>query len=104
MKESKTSDYGADRLTAAAREAAKKRVAAKEMFIGPKGMEKFAKDNNMTVDEVRQSFVDADMSDAIMQKLLGPYGKDKLKDDAKPARGGPMSKEPPAGFKVDKPN
>lgn len=103
MAEAKTSDYGENRLTATALADAKKRVAAKEMFIGPKGMKKFAEANGMTVDEVRKEFVKADMSDDLMQKLLGPYAEKNL-DGAKPARGGPMVKEPPAGFKVDKPN
>jgi len=98
-KETKTSDYGENRLSATALADAKKRVAAKEMLIGPKGMKKFAEDNNMTVDQVRQEFVRLDMSDDLMQKLLGRYA-DKGTDGAKPVRGGPMPK-PPAGFTPD---
>jgi len=102
MAESKTSDYGVNRLSATALAEAKKRVAAREMVMGPKAMQKFAAANGMTVEQVRQQFVKNDLSDDLMQQLLGPYA-DKGTDGAKPVRGGPMPK-PPAGFTSDPQN
>lgn len=95
----KTTDVGPGKLSSAAREAAAKRVDAKILFMGgPKALQKYAEANNMTPEQARQSFVDNDLSDALMQQLMGPYSS-KNRGSATPARG--TTPKPPAGFTPD---
>jgi len=95
----KTSLQDPARTVLTLRENAEKRVDANILFMGgPLALERYAKAKGITPAQARQKMIDDNLSDEQVQQIMKEYKQGS--DDDKSA----TQKEPPAGFKLDKPN